>query len=96
MQCEIAHIIYPTWAKQWINIKHTFTEFYSIESGRKLMKLSISFFEIIQIFFSNKGIHDMLDRLGLSFAGNLHSGLDDATNIATIVIALIKVNNYSE
>jgi inhibitor of KinA sporulation pathway (predicted exonuclease) len=38
----------------------------------------------------------MLDKLGLSFAGNLHSGLDDATNIATIVIALIKVNNYSE
>jgi inhibitor of KinA sporulation pathway (predicted exonuclease) len=35
----------------------------------------------------------MLEKLGLPFVGNLHSGLDDATNIATIVIALIKVNN---
>jgi inhibitor of KinA sporulation pathway (predicted exonuclease) len=36
----------------------------------------------------------MLDKLDLPFVGNLHSGLDDATNIASIVIELIKVNQY--
>ena len=34
----------------------------------------------------------MLDKLDLPFIGNLHSGLDDATNIATIALTLIKVN----
>ena len=35
----------------------------------------------------------MLAKLGLTFHGNLHSGLDDATNIGRIVMELIKVNN---
>lgn len=34
----------------------------------------------------------MLQKLGLPFVGNLHSGLDDATNIGRIAIELIKVN----
>jgi 3'-5' exoribonuclease 1 len=93
MQCEIAKIIYPKWAYQWINIKNTFTEFYSIKSGRKLKKTFLHF--LISCSFSfKKGIRDMLDKLGLSFLGNLHSGLDDATNIGRIVIELIKVNKY--
>jgi inhibitor of KinA sporulation pathway (predicted exonuclease) len=37
----------------------------------------------------------MLEKLDLSFVGNLHSGLDDATNIGRIVIELIKVNKKS-
>ncbi len=53
MQCEIAQIVYPKWAYQWINIKNTFTEFYWIESGRKLMKLSFSSNTIL-IFFQKK------------------------------------------
>lgn len=36
----------------------------------------------------------MLNKLGLSFHGNLHCGLDDATNIGRIAIELIKVMNY--
>jgi len=36
----------------------------------------------------------MLEKLDLPFHGNLHSGLDDATNIGRIVIELIKVNKY--
>lgn len=35
------------------------------------------------------GIENMLDGLGLSFVGNKHSGLDDARNIAQIVIHLM-------
>ncbi len=93
MQCEIDKIIYPKWAYQWINIKNTFTEFYSIKSGRKLKETFLHF--LISCSFSvKKGIRDMLDKLGLSFRGNLHSGLDDATNIGRIAIELIKVNKY--
>jgi len=33
----------------------------------------------------------MLEKLNIEFFGNLHSGLDDATNIGQIAIQLIKV-----
>lgn len=33
----------------------------------------------------------MLERLDLSFVGNKHSGLDDATNIAAIAIQMMKL-----
>lgn len=36
----------------------------------------------------------MLNKFDLPFVGNLHSGLDDATNIGRITIELIKVNKY--
>jgi hypothetical protein len=37
---SIVHIVYPRWAYQWNTIKNTFTRFYWINSGRKLMKWS--------------------------------------------------------
>jgi inhibitor of KinA sporulation pathway (predicted exonuclease) len=33
----------------------------------------------------------MLEKLGLSFDGRCHSGLDDAVNIARIALELLKV-----
>ncbi|CAF2167586.1 unnamed protein product [Rotaria magnacalcarata] len=69
MQCNITNIVYPMWAHRWVNIKTTFSAFYSTTSGR---------------------IRNMLEQLGLRLEGHLHSGLDDAINIARIVIELIK------
>jgi 3'-5' exoribonuclease 1 len=37
------------------------------------------------------GIDKMLGKLGLSFDGRRHSGLDDAINIARIAVELLKV-----
>ncbi|CAF4541381.1 unnamed protein product [Rotaria sp. Silwood2] len=34
MQCDVANIVYPRWAYQWVNIKPTFSNFYSTKAGR--------------------------------------------------------------
>ncbi|CAM4809978.1 unnamed protein product [Rotaria magnacalcarata] len=34
MQCNITNIVYPMWAHRWVNIKTTFSAFYSTTSGR--------------------------------------------------------------
>lgn len=60
----------------------------SIVSDRVVRDLLIFSFHIIFILI---GITKMLGKLGLSFEGRPHSGLDDATNIAQIVLALLKV-----
>lgn len=44
--------------------------------------------------FALIGLQKMLGKLGLSFDGRPHSGLDDATNIARIVVELLKVCFY--
>lgn len=36
------------------------------------------------------GLQTMLDRLGMDFEGHPHCGLDDAKNIARIVVRLLK------
>jgi inhibitor of KinA sporulation pathway (predicted exonuclease) len=49
----------------------------------------------LNLFFSLNilliGIDKMLGKLGLSFDGRRHSGLDDAINIARIAVELLKV-----
>lgn len=60
----------------------------SIVCDRVVCDLLIFSFHIL---FFLIGINKMLGKLGLSFEGRPHSGLDDATNITQIVIALLKV-----
>lgn len=67
-QCKISEIPYPQFAKKWINIRKTFSNFY--KSKRFCLKL-------------------MLEHLELEFEGRPHCGLDDATNIARVLMRLM-------
>ena len=49
------------------------------------------YFSFHGIIFGFIGINKMLGKLGLSFDGRPHSGLDDAMNIARIGLELLKV-----
>ncbi|CAL2042091.1 unnamed protein product [Caenorhabditis brenneri] len=72
-QCLLSNIRMPHMFRNFINIKKTYKENFN-----GLVKGN-----------GKSGIENMLDGLGLSFIGNKHSGLDDAKNIAQIVIHLM-------
>lgn len=64
----------PHMFRSFINIKKTFQEKFN-----GLAKGN-----------GKSGIENMLEKLGLTFRGNKHSGLDDARNIAQIAIELMR------
>lgn len=74
-QCLLSNIRMPHMFRSFINIKKTFKEKFN-----GLIKGN-----------GKSGIENMLERLDLSFVGNKHSGLDDATNIAAIAIQMMKL-----
>uniref|UniRef100_A0A8R1HZ92 SAP domain-containing protein n=1 Tax=Caenorhabditis japonica TaxID=281687 RepID=A0A8R1HZ92_CAEJA len=74
-QCVLSSIRMPHMFRSFINIKKTFKEKFN-----GLIKGN-----------GKSGIENMLERLGMSFRGNKHSGLDDARNIAAIAIELMKL-----
>jgi len=67
-QCKISGIPYPQFAKKWINIRKTFSNFY------KCRRFSLKL---------------MLEHLELNFEGRPHCGLDDARNIARVLIRMM-------
>jgi len=74
LSCQQNDIRVPEWASRWINVKKVFLNFYKID--KKCDKV--------------RGLQDMLSRMYLEFEGNPHCGLDDANNIARVVIRLLK------
>ncbi|CAI2349938.1 unnamed protein product [Caenorhabditis sp. 36 PRJEB53466] len=74
-QCLLSNIRMPHMFRSFINVKKTFKEKFN-----GLVKGN-----------GKSGIENMLERLGLTFRGNKHSGLDDARNIAAITIELMKL-----
>jgi len=54
-------------------------------------KINLNLFFSLNILSGLIGIDKMLGKLGLSFDGRRHSGLDDAINIARIAVELLKV-----
>lgn len=69
LQCKATGIPYPDFAKKWINVRKSYSNFY------KTMRLPLA---------------GMLEFLGMSFEGQPHSGLDDAKNIARVVLQMLK------
>ncbi|KAL3863757.1 hypothetical protein ACJMK2_005494 [Sinanodonta woodiana] len=77
-QCQLSGVIFPKWAKRWINLRKIYSNFYECRRC---------------------GISGMLENLGMSFKGNPHCGLDDATNIALIAQHMLEdgcVFQYNE
>jgi len=79
LQCKYSEISYPEYGMYWANLRKLFVNFYKAS------------------FYSNNnhaaqlpGLQTMLSRLGMEFEGQPHSGLDDAKNIARIVVRLLK------
>lgn len=69
-QCKVAGVVYPTWAKKWLNIRKAFRSYYKLKM--------------------NCNLKAMLETLGMEFEGRPHCGLDDARNIARILLTLIE------
>ncbi|XP_021935940.1 3'-5' exoribonuclease 1-like isoform X3 [Zootermopsis nevadensis] len=67
-QCKISGLAYPQFAKKWINVRKTFSNFY------KCRRFSLKL---------------MLEHLELNFEGRPHCGLDDARNIARVLLRLM-------
>lgn len=68
MQCCLSNVPFPRWARKWINIRKSFSNFY----GFRRSKLNV-----------------MLENMGMVFEGHPHSGIDDARNIARIVVRML-------
>lgn len=78
----------PNYLRRWINIKKTFP---------------LHFFDKCELVYDfsspktikdakaiTKGMTDMLDMCGLKLQGKHHSGIDDAKNIAAIVLTCLQ------
>jgi len=80
-QCILSKIDYPNFGKKWVNLRKCFSTFYKCDRvfrhkiKKKTFKLRLQL---------------MLEKLGMEFEGHPHSGLDDATNIAHLLIRMIK------
>lgn len=78
-QTEISGVEFPSWAKQWINVRKAYTAFYG---------------------YGRVNLHQMLKDLDMTFQGRPHCGLDDARNIAAVVLQLLqdgcalRINEY--
>lgn len=68
---------YPAYASHWANLRKVFANFYK-EGFYKETK-----------DFKLPGLQTMLTQLGMEFEGQPHSGVDDAKNIARIVVKLL-------
>jgi len=75
LSCQQADIVVPDWGTRWCNLRKAFANFY--RGGTPASPKS-------------PGLQIMLERLGLEFEGNPHSGLDDATNIARVAARMVK------
>lgn len=69
LQCYHSQIEFPNWARNWIDIRKTFSNWFGLRRC---------------------GIEKMLKYFGLEFEGKQHCGLDDATNIARIMLKLVE------
>jgi len=82
LQCETSGIKYPRWAAKWINVKRLYAIFYSFPTGTKdearKKGTNARFMKL----------DEMLENVGLSFAGRKHSGIDDTKNIVRILIQI--------
>lgn len=84
LQCQHSKIEFPEYLSYWANLRKVFVNFYKS-----------SFYSNFNSYNNRAmkqlpGLHTMLDKLGLEFEGKPHCGLDDAKNIANIVIRLLK------
>lgn len=79
LQCKYSEISYPDYGCYWANLRKLFVNFYKA-----------SFYSNNNHAMQLPGLQTMLARLGMEFEGQPHSGLDDAKNIARIVVRLLK------
>lgn len=70
---------YPSYAKYWTNLRKCFANFYKGD-----------FYASQHTPQRLPGLQNMLSSLGMEFEGHPHSGLDDAKNIARVLVRLIK------
>lgn len=84
LQCQQSGIEFPACLRHWANLRKVFINFYK---------------ESFYAFNNNQnqqntqrlpGLQTMLAKLDMDFEGHPHCGLDDAKNIARIVVRLLK------
>lgn len=87
-EATLKNIFIPNYLKRWINLKKVFPQhlfdkcepIYDFSSPQTIKKANAI----------TKGMTDMLDTCGIKLEGRHHSGIDDAKNIAAIVIDCLK------
>ena len=83
LQCQQSRIEFPEYLSHWANLRKVFINFYK---------------ESFYSYNNNPpqqqqrlpGLQTMLTKLDMDFEGHPHCGLDDAKNIARIVVRLLK------
>ncbi len=74
MQCTTSRLAtIPHEFRHWINLRRTYENIYSLPNG----------------IFHRINLSGMLTAFGMTFVGRKHSGIDDARNIARVVIHML-------
>ena len=84
LQCQQSRIEFPEYLSHWANLRKVFINFY------KESFYSYSNNNGNQHAQKLPGLQTMLTKLDMDFEGHPHCGLDDAKNIARIVVRLLK------
>ena len=79
-ESEFKNFKLRNYLKRWINLKKVFN---STQTWTKMN-------DIKHAKPTTTGMEDMLQKCGLKLEGRHHSGIDDAKNIASIVIHMLK------
>lgn len=81
-----------SYLKRWINLKKVFPTQLQLDSNKDLCMISKQWNKITQEKDQKPnctGMTDMLEKLGLPLEGRHHSGIDDAKNLANVVLTLL-------
>ena len=85
LQTKQSEMEYPlSYASHWTNLRKCFANFYKRGGGEVFVPV------VGPPSTKLPGLQQMLDMLGLKFEGSPHSGVDDAKNIARILIKLLE------
>jgi len=79
LQCTHLGMEFPHYGNCWVNIRKSFANYYKGDFYAKSQTTSTKL----------PGLNAMLTLVGLEFEGQPHSGLDDAKNIARVLLRLI-------
>nr|CAD7591755.1 unnamed protein product [Timema genevievae] len=93
-QCKISEISYPQFGKKWVNIRKVFSNFYRCKRLAPTWDHFHTIVPVEQTNITSQGqqfcLKLMLEHIEMIFEGRPHCGLDDARNIARILLHMVK------
>ena len=86
-ECSYKELFVPSYLKRWINIQQVFPIHKYCNDRENYVD---DVYAIKQDFKILKTIQEFLEMCGLEFEGREHSGIDDAKNIARVILSCLK------